>query len=678
MDARTLITLVAVLCTAHVCVHAEVTTSTSLAPCNEDSGIRVNTTDRLRRLRHLMRTANLSGYIIPSEDAHHSEFVPEYTRRLQFISGFSGSAGMAVVLQERAGAWTDSRYTEQIALQVDCNWRTLTSDDVSVQDFIREDGVENTLRIGVDTRLVTQSWYEETKQQFRRRNIELVGSPDNLIDVIWTIGVGRPTEPYSSIQVHELKYSGETWQNKTMRLRSKLSQDHADAIVITALDEIAWLFNLRGKDVPHTPVFESFALVTQQNAKLYIKRGLDRLGPRVKRLLNANGCNETSDKCVMVLDYRDAYSDIPSGVNNMSWVVVTASCSYALCGAIPKEKQLLKESPLLLLKAIKNSVEIEGMKRAHLKDCVAQASMYSALERDLSQGRDWTELKVGKKLKELRKEQTLYQVDSFETIAASGPNAAKAHYLPTAATDRKVSKEDMLLVDTGGQYLDGTVDITRTWHFGDPTHFQKEAYTRVLMGVINLFSFVFRYGITDAQLDVIARAPLFDVGLMYGHGTGHGIGSYLGVHDGPPRITYSAAKRGMPLSSGMFFSIEPGYYRAKEMGIRLETTAMVVEARTKYAADTELYLKLEPVAFLPFDSNLILRDMLTPKQVNWLNKYNENIMLHLGKELAAQKRFDAVEWLRRRVFVVDQPKCSGAADAIENSACDDNILTSLP
>uniref|UniRef100_A0A147BCG4 Putative xaa-pro aminopeptidase n=1 Tax=Ixodes ricinus TaxID=34613 RepID=A0A147BCG4_IXORI len=642
------------------------TNGSSNDDCMKPSQMRVDTTDILRRLRLVMKKEGLSGYIVPSEDEHQSEFVPDYTKRRQYISGFSGSAGMAVVLQERALVQTDSRYRVQAALQMDCQWTLVPEGADLVGTFAAmippDDIARGNNRIGVDTCLVTQEYYSTLKGQLEKHKLVLVGKDSNLIDVIWTSGTGRPHEPLSPITVHELQYAGETWQSKLGRLREKLSAQDIDGIVISALDEIAWLFNLRGSDVPYTPVFESFALITQTEAKLYLKRGIRSLEEAVQAHLNAD-CRNDTEPCVTVMDYNETYQDIPRSATKFSRILTTFACSYALCGDIPKEKQVQKDSPVKYFQAIKNSVEVDGMRNAHLKDAVAQVSMYALLEKDLKKGKTWDELKVGKQLIHFRKEQKLYRGDSFETIAASGPNSAIVHYSPTAQTNRRVDKDQMLLVDTGGQYLDGTVDLTRTWHFGNPTPFQKEAYTRVLMGVIDLFTLTFPQGVTGAQVDILARRPLFEAGLMYGHGTGHGIGSYLAVHESIPRVANYPKPTDTAFTPGMFFSIEPGFYLVDQFGIRLETTATVVETAPKYNVSGLKFFKFEPIAFLPFERKLILPELLNTRQVKWLNEYNENILRRVGRELKQQKKYEAGEWLQKQVFILPVPRVSTSSDA---------------
>ncbi|CAN7988954.1 unnamed protein product [Ixodes hexagonus] len=555
-----------------------------------------------------------------------SEFAPDYTKRRQYISGFSGSAGVAVVLQERAFVKTDSRYAVQAALQMDCQW-TLVLEDADLVETIAamippDDVARGKDRIGVDTRLVTQEWYSTVKSKLERRKLVLVGKADNLVDVIWSSGTGRPYEPSSPITIHELQYAGETWQSKVGRVREKLSAQYIDGIVISALDEIAWLFNLRGSAVPYTPVFEAFALITPTEAKWVQNTNIFTCYGNIQgyKSYPENVPKIYSYSCQNIMEYSKTYEDIRESAAKMSRILTPSTCSYALCGDIHEDKQVKETSPVKYFQAVKNSVEIEGMKNAHLKDAVAQVSMYALLERDLNKGESWDELKVGKQLVHFRKEQNLYRGDSFETIAASGPNSAIVHYFPTARTNRRVDKDQMLLVDTGGQYLDGTVDLTRTWHFGDPTSFQKEAYTRVLMGVIDLFTLTFPQGVTGAQVDILARRPLFEAGLMYGHGTGHGIGSYLGVHESKTFIsTIYRQRRCFKINTGMSERIEslmyPGFYLVDHFGIRLETTATVVETVPKYNVSGVQFFKFEPVAFLPFDRKLILPELLNVRQV---------------------------------------------------------------
>uniref|UniRef100_A0A8D1JTQ0 Xaa-Pro aminopeptidase 2 n=1 Tax=Sus scrofa TaxID=9823 RepID=A0A8D1JTQ0_PIG len=536
----------------------------------------VNTTAQLTALREQMLTQNLSAYIIPDTDAHMSEYIGECDQRRAWITGFIGSAGIAVVTERKAALWTDSRYWTQAERQMDCNW-----------ELHKEDSWES---------------YDVALQDADR---ELVSITVNLVDLVW--GSERPPLPNAPIYALQEAFAGSTWQEKVSNIRSQMQKHHErpTAVLLSALDETAWLFNLRSSDIPYNPFFYSYTLLTDSSIRLFANKS--RFSSETLQYLNSS-CN--SSMCVQLEDYsqiRDSIQAYTSG--DVKIWIGTRYTSYGLYEVIPKEKLVEDDySPVMITKAVKNSREQALLKASHVRDAVAVIRYLAWLEKNVPTG-TVDEFSGAKRVEEFRGEEEFFSGPSFETISASGLNAALAHYSPTKELHRKLSSDEMYLLDSGGQYWDGTTDITRTVHWGTPSAFQKEAYTRVLIGNIDLSRLVFPAATSGRVVEAFARKALWDVGLNYGHGTGHGIGNFLCVHEWPVGFQYG----NIPMAEGMFTSIEPGYYQDGEFGIRLEDVALVVEAKTKYPGT---YLTFEVVSLVPYDRKLIDVSLLSPEQVS--------------------------------------------------------------
>uniref|UniRef100_A0A8C6RAZ3 Xaa-Pro aminopeptidase 2 n=1 Tax=Nannospalax galili TaxID=1026970 RepID=A0A8C6RAZ3_NANGA len=533
----------------------------------------VNTTLRLAALRQQIQNWNLSAYIIPDTDAHMSEYISKHDERRAWISGFTGTTGTAVVTLGKAAVWTDSRYWTQAERQMDCNWELhREADAVSVATWILTE-IPAGGRVGFDPFLFSVDSWEDYDRTFQDSNRHLVSITDNLVDLAW--GSERP--PVLSPPIYALPeaFTGSTWREKVSVIRSYM-QNHTMAptgLLLSALDETAWLFNLRSSDIPYNPFFYSYTLLTNCSIRLFVNKS--RFSPETLQYLNTN-C--TGPLCVQLEDYsqvRDSVQAYASG-NVKIWIGLSYT-TYGLYEVIPKEK-LVKSSysPVMEIKAVKNSKEQALLKASHVRDAVAVIRYLVWLEKNVPLG-TVDEFSGAELLNEFRSKEDFSSGPSFETISASGLNAALAHYSPTKELHRKLSSDEMYLVDSGGQYWDGTTDITRTVHWGTPTAFQKEAYTRVLMGSIDLSRLVFPAFTSGRIMDAFARRALWEVGLNYGHGTGHGIGNFLCVHEWPVGFQYN----NIAMVKGMFTSIEPGYYQDGEFGIRLEDVALVVEAKTK-------------------------------------------------------------------------------------------------
>ncbi|KAG8144505.1 putative Xaa-Pro aminopeptidase 2 protein [Naja naja] len=562
------------------------------------------TSERLKTLREHMKTHNLSAYIVPNTDAHLSEYIAERDKRLTWMSGFSGSTGTGVITLQKAALFTDSRYWIQAERQMDCNWELQKSMWVtSIGEWLLNE-VPAGETIGLDPFLFSIDTWFSYHQILEGASRTLNMTEVNLLDLTW--GSERLPPPTSTIYHLTDDFIGSTWQEKVSHARSQMEQHRRKptAILLSGLEETAWLFNLRGDDIPYTPVFYAYTLLTKTDISLFVNRS--RLSTEALQMLTA-GC--PGSLCVKVEDYNQI-GDSLRKYAHQDGVMIWIGTEYTTLG-------LYKEIP----HAVKNSKEQKMMEAAHIRDAVALIRYLVWLEKNMPKN-SVDELSGAHYLDMLRREELYCQGPSFQTISASGLNAALAHYSPSNFTSRKLSPKEMYLLDSGGQYFDGTTDITRTIHWGEPTAFQKEAYTRVLMGNIDLSKLVFPPRMSGLMVEAFARRPLWEAGLNYGHGTGHGIGNFLSVHEWPVGFQSS----NVPLDKGMFTSIEPGYYHDGEFGIRLEDVALVVEAKTKYPVHKEPYLTFK---------------------IQYINKYYETIRQVIGPELQRRHLEEEYQWLEK-------------------------------
>uniref|UniRef100_A0A8D1JD93 Xaa-Pro aminopeptidase 2 n=1 Tax=Sus scrofa TaxID=9823 RepID=A0A8D1JD93_PIG len=560
----------------------------------------VNTTAQLTALREQMLTQNLSAYIIPDTDAHMSEYIGECDQRRAWITGFIGSAGIAVVTERKAALWTDSRYWTQAERQMDCNWEL--HKEVSTGHIVTWLLTEIPVggRVGFDPFLFSIDSWESYDVALQDADRELVSITVNLVDLVW--GSERPPLPNAPIYALQEAFAGSTWQEKVSNIRSQMQKHHErpTAVLLSALDETAWLFNLRSSDIPYNPFFYSYTLLTDSSIRLFANKS--RFSSETLQYLNSS-CN--SSMCVQLEDYsqiRDSIQAYTSG--DVKIWIGTRYTSYGLYEVIPKEKLVEDDySPVMITKAVKNSREQALLKASHVRDAVAVIRYLAWLEKNVPTG-TVDEFSGAKRVEEFRGE-------GFPSFSALGCSFLSTSPLPSPTKElhRKLSSDEMYLLDSGGQYWDGTTDITRTVHWGTPSAFQKEAYTRVLIGNIDLSRLVFPAATSGRVVEAFARKALWDVGLNYGHGTGHGIGNFLCVHEWPVGFQYG----NIPMAEGMFTSIEPGYYQDGEFGIRLEDVALVVEAKTKYPGT---YLTFEVVSLVPYDRKLIDVSLLSPEQVS--------------------------------------------------------------
>ncbi|MBU1413773.1 aminopeptidase P family protein [Myxococcota bacterium] len=578
----------------------------------------------LEKLHHFLRETNQTAIIIPSTDPHGSEYLPEHWKFRSAVSGFTGSAGDLVVTADRAGLWTDSRYFLQAESQLAGSgielFRMGLPDTPPLWSKLM-DWCPSGSRVAFFGQLHPYTEIARQRPVLAERGVDLHPVPEDVIDRLWT---DRPALSDAPAFVHPFEFAGQTVTDKLLHLRGLMKDERADAHVVTALDSVAWLMNLRGSDIAYNPLVIAYALVLRDEALLFVPEG--KLPPTVIRELEASG--------VGIRPYEAFLPELGNRFTSSSriWVDVEAS-SWAVVDRLGGAGILEKASPITLLKAIKNAAELDGMRACHVRDGVAMVKFLKWMDENVPSGRV-TELGAAQRLLEFRQENERFVGLSFETISAYGPHGAIVHYAPDAESDVPVGTDSLYLIDSGGQYLDGTTDITRTVSFGRPGPTQIEHFTRVLAGHLQLSITSFPQGTSGKQLDTIARMPLWEAGLQYGHGTGHGIGAFLGVHEGPHAISYYRC-RGQALVPGMITSNEPGLYVQGSHGIRIENVLAVVSDPDRTRADLAFY-RFDNLTMCPIDRKLVSPELLTPSQLRALNAYHALVRTVLLPHLDAE------------------------------------------
>lgn len=566
-------------------------------------------TCRVEKLRGYMKKKKLDAFIIPSNDPHMSEYTPAHWQCRQWISGFNGSAGTAVVTLEKAALWTDSRYFLAAGQQLEGTPFTLMKDGLpdtpSIGTWLAETLSENA-KAGIDGSLCTPGMQKMLESELSPRGIsaELCEDPFN---EVWN---NRPELPTDKIEVHPLKYAGESAADKIHRLLGKARENGCDAMLLTALDEIAWTLNLRGNDVECNPVFVSYLLLSDRQNVLFVNP--TKVSDEVREHLSLSGV-ETMP-----------YTAVADAVKNLHAcrTMISNKANCAIKSLFNDGECVIMPSIAEEMKAVKNSAEIAGFHSAMLRDGVAMVTFLSRLKSEVKKG--ITEMGVDRLLTSLRAEQELYRGLSFATIAAYGAHGAIVHYEADEHSDVKLEPHGFILIDSGAQYSDGTTDITRTISLGNPTEEEKKIYTLVLKGHIALSECVFPDGASGTQIDCAARYAMWQHFLNYGHGTGHGVGSYLNVHEGPHqiRMNYMPA----PLRAGMTVTDEPGIYCEGKFGVRTENTLLIVPAGESQFGK---FLKFEPLTLCPIDTAPIDLGLMTDKELQWLNDYHETVRQRL-------------------------------------------------
>ncbi|OAY71234.1 putative Xaa-Pro aminopeptidase P [Ananas comosus] len=639
--------------------------------------------DPLDALRALMASHSppLDALVVPSEDNHQSEYVSERDKRRQFVSGFTGSAGLALITMSEALLWTDGRYFLQATQQLSNRWKLMRiGEDPGVETWIA-DNLPSAAVVGIDPWCVSVETAQRYEHAFAKNKQKLFQLSTNLVDEVWK---DRPPVEIRPVSIHPLEVAGHSVAEKLEDLREKLLQEKTNGIVITTLDEVAWLYNVRGNDVAYCPVIHAYAIVTLQSAFFYVDKR--KVSTEIQAYMTENGIEikdyGSVDLDVSLLGSGKLKSNGAHGVeengkdvtgpvenaaeetkNNRIWIDPN-SCSLALYSKLAADQVFMQPSPLALAKAVKNHAELDGLRKAHIRDGAAvvqylvwldnqMQEIYGAAgyfnEPDGSNTRKHsnsvklTEVSVSDKLEGFRANQEHFRGLSFPTISSVGPNAAVIHYSPEPSTCSELDADKIYLFDSGAQYLDGTTDITRTVHFGKPSAHEKSCYTAVLKGHIALDTAIFPNGTTGHALDILARTPLWKNGLDYRHGTGHGIGSYLNVHEGPHLISFKPHARNVPLQSSMTVTDEPGYYEDGSFGIRLENVLIVNEANTKFNFGEKGYLEFEHITWAPYQKKLMDLTLLNVDEIKWVNSYHAECR----KVLAPYMNEQEMEWLQK-------------------------------
>lgn len=587
----------------------------------------MNVTDRLARLRELMRREKLSAFVFPSTDPHNGEYVPDHWKGREWVSGFNGSAGTVVVTGNAAALWTDSRYFIAAAQQLEGTGIELMKLKIpgtpTIAEWLGQQLIDcQRPEVGIDGMVNSQASAEALIADLRSHGGITVRTNLDPLKTIWT---DRPPIPQDLVSVHPLEYAGENVKSKVSRIRKALRDLHADGMLMSALDDIAWTLNMRGTDVHCNPVFVSYLLISSNSVTLYINKV--KLSQVVMAYLQDNG--------VSIDDYENVDKGLKSYPDYNILIDPDETC-YTLARIAACQEVVRSKSPVPALKAVKNEAEIRGYRSAMLKDGIAMVKFLKWLKPAVQAGGQ-TELSVDRKLTSLRRQQPLFRDISFDTIAGYGTHAAIVHYEATPETDIPLEPHGMILIDSGAQYQDGTTDITRTIALGPVSDYEKHVYTLVLKGHIQLAMCKFPKGAAGTQMDILARSAMWREGLNYLHGTGHGVGSYLNVHEGPHqfRMEWMPA----PFVEGMTVTDEPGIYLPDRFGVRIENTMIVEKYKTTEFGE---FLQFDALTLCPIDTAPIDVSMLSDEEVEWLNSYHRRVYDAIAPHVSMDER----EWLR--------------------------------
>lgn len=594
---------------------------------------------RLESLREVMRREHLSAFIFPSTDAHQSEYVADHWQGRTWISGFNGSAGTAVVTMKSAALWTDSRYflaaEEQLKGTEFQLMKLKIEGTPTISEWLAQELQGENAEVGLDGMVNS---YHETMgliADLRKSGGITVRTNLDPLGLIWT---DRPAIPANPVEIQPMEFAGESVASKISRIRTALRQRHADGMLISALDDIAWTLNLRGTDVHCVPVFVSYLLISSQQVSLYVDSA--KINDEVKAYLAENGISLYSyNKVAEGLERYSEYNILLDGDETSYFLWKTVKCQEIIAG----------NSPVPAMKAQKNDREIAGFRQAMLRDGVAMVKFLRWLKPAVEAGGQ-TEISIDRKLTSLRAEQYLFRDISFDTIAGYQAHGAIVHYEATPETDVALKPEGLILIDSGAQYQDGTTDITRTIALGPVTEEMKHVYTLVLKGHIQLELAKFPDGASGTQLDALARECMWREGYNYLHGTGHGVGSYLSVHEGPHQIRMEW--KPTPLRAGMTVTDEPGLYLSGKFGVRIENTLLIKDYQT---TEFGKFLQMESLTLCPIDLTPVDFSMLQPEEIEWLDTYHRDVFEKLSPYLEGED----LEWLRKATRPVDRVMSSG-------------------
>lgn len=594
---------------------------------------------RLESLREVMRREHLSAFIFPSTDAHQSEYVADHWQGRTWISGFNGSAGTAVVTMKSAALWTDSRYflaaEEQLKGTEFQLMKLKIEGTPTISEWLAQELQGENAEVGLDGMVNS---YHETMgliADLRKSGGITVRTNFDPLGLIWT---DRPAIPANPVEIQPMEFAGESVASKISRIRTALRQRHADGMLISALDDIAWTLNLRGTDVHCVPVFVSYLLISSQQVSLYVDSA--KINDEVKAYLTENGISlYPYNKVAEGLERYSEYNILLDGDETSYFLWKTVKCQEIIAG----------NSPVPAMKAQKNDREIAGFRQAMLRDGVAMVKFLRWLKPAVEAGGQ-TEISIDRKLTSLRAEQHLFRDISFDTIAGYQAHGAIVHYEATPETDAALKPEGLILIDSGAQYQDGTTDITRTISLGPVTEEMKHVYTLVLKGHIQLELAKFPDGASGTQLDALVRECMWREGYNYLHGTGHGVGSYLSVHEGPHQIRMEW--KPTPLRAGMTVTDEPGLYLSGKFGVRIENTLLIKDYQT---TEFGKFLQMESLTLCPIDLTPVDFSMLQPEEIEWLDTYHRDVFEKLSPYLEGED----LEWLREATRPVDRVMSSG-------------------
>lgn len=578
---------------------------------------------RLARLRELMKREHLSAFLFPSTDAHQSEYVADHWRGREWISGFNGSAGTAVVTMKSAALWTDSRYFLAAEEQLEGTeyqlMRLKMEGTPTIAEWLGKELQDvQSPEVGLDGMVNSYNYVKDLSYSLRKLGGITLRTNLDPLEQIWE---NRPSLPANPVEIQPLEYAGETLASKVARIRKSLRELHADGMLVSALDDIAWTLNLRGTDVHCNPVFVSYLLIESDKVSLFVDD--NKLSPEVKQYLQDNQVSLYNyNKVEKCLESYSEYNILLDGDETSYYLWKTVKCQEIVAAA----------SPIPAMKAVKNKAEIEGYRSAMLKDGVAMVKFLKWLKPAVEAGGQ-TEISIDEKLTSLRAEQKLFRDISFDTIAGYAQHGAIVHYEATPETDVVLKPEGLILIDSGAQYQDGTTDITRTIALGAVSEEMKHIYTLVLKAHIQLELVKFPDGASGTQLDAVGRECMWREGYNFLHGTGHGVGSYLCVHEGPHQIRMEWMPT--PLRAGMTLTDEPGLYLAGKFGVRIENTVLISDYMS---TEFGKFLQIEPLTLCPIDTTPIDVDMLLPEEIDWLNAYHHSVYEKLSPFLDEEEK----------------------------------------
>ncbi len=587
----------------------------------DDSHERAAAPARIAALRAELKRRGLDGFVVPRTDRQQNEYLPASEERLAWLTGFTGSAGAAAVLAERAALFVDGRYTVQAAAQIDAKLFAIEHLVDSPPEQWLEQNLKSGAKLGYDPWLHTSESADRLRKACATVGAELVAVDNNPIDALWS---DRPAPPAGPVSLRDIKLAGESAADKFKRIQAELKKLRADVLVVSDPQNVAWAFNIRGSDIAHTPLALAFAVIPREGRPtLYVEAAkLDnKMRPALEEIAAVRAPAELARDLAQLKD-KTVRLDQASAADALT-------CLVAGSGGKP----VRGADPIALMKAVKNHAEIAGSRAAHKRDGVAMARFLAWLEREAPAGK-LTEIDAVEALESFRRDSGLLKDISFSTIAGSGPNGAIVHYRVTRTSNRTLGKNELFLIDSGAQYEDGTTDITRTVAVGTPTDEMRDRFTRVLKGHIAIATAVFPENTSGAQLDPLARTALWQAGLDFDHGTGHGVGSYLSVHEGPARISKLGT---VALRRGMILSNEPGYYKTGAYGIRIENLVLVIAAPEPKGAEKPVNA-FETLTLAPIDRRLIDSRLLTAKERNWIDSYHAHVQEVLSPLLDAATR----------------------------------------